>query len=194
MHLKIRKAIIPAAGLGHFVGDELFAVLLGDDIIQSEVPCLRQMMNVYEILESPVVAFQPVPWEEVSRYSIVSAQKIDESLYSIHSLVEKPMFDKAPSNLGIMGRYILTPEIFGTLDTHTAGAGGEIQLTDAINRLSAIRNIYAYQFEGKRYDVGDKMGFIKTTIEFALSREDLRKELKAYLESLFESPIFRKGR
>jgi UTP--glucose-1-phosphate uridylyltransferase len=188
-------------GLGHavwcarkFVGNEPFAVLLGDDIIQSKVPCLRQMIDAYERVESAIVAIQSVPQEEVQRYGIVSAKKTDESLYVIDSLVEKPKIEAAPSNLAIMGRYILTTEIFDILEEQQVGTGGEIQLTDAINRLSAIRNIYAYQFEGKRYDVGDKMGFINTTIEFALSREDLRNELKAYLGSLLESPIFRKGR
>ncbi|MBE3553889.1 MAG: UTP--glucose-1-phosphate uridylyltransferase GalU [Thermicanus sp.] len=180
-------------GLGHaiwsarkFVGDEPFAVLLGDDIVQAEKPCLKQMIEQYERYRSSIIGVKKVPEEEVSRYGIVDGKEIFERLYSINNLVEKPKQEEAPSNIAIMGRYILTPKIFEILDTLPPGAGGEIQLTDAISKLNQIEAVYAYEFEGTRYDVGEKMGFIKTTIEFALQRSELREELLQYLMEVVE--------
>lgn len=180
-------------GLGHaiwsarkFVGDEPFAVLLGDDIVQAEKPCLRQMIEQYERYRSSIIGVKRVPEEEVSRYGIVDGKEIFDRVYSINHLVEKPKKEEAPSNLAIMGRYILTPRIFEILDTLPPGAGGEIQLTDAISKLNQSEAVYAYEFEGTRYDVGEKMGFIKTTLEFALQRDDLRDELLQYLMEVVE--------
>ncbi|MBB6690494.1 UTP--glucose-1-phosphate uridylyltransferase GalU [Cohnella xylanilytica] len=180
-------------GLGHaiwcarkFIGNEPFAVLLGDDIVRSEpVPCLKQMMNVFEEVQSSVLAVQRVPQNEISRYGIVDPAEgadIDSSLIRVRGVVEKPAADKAPSNIAIMGRYILTPAIFDLLETQNTGAGGEIQLTDAIFRLLGDEAIYAYTFEGKRYDTGEKMGYLKTIIDFALERPDLGDQVRAYLE------------
>lgn len=180
-------------GLGHaiwsarkFVGDEPFAVLLGDDIVQAEKPCLRQMIEQYERYRSSIIGVKRVPEEEVFRYGIVDGKEIFDRVYSINHLVEKPKKEEAPSNLAIMGRYILTPRIFEILDTLPPGAGGEIQLTDAISKLNQSEAVYAYEFEGTRYDVGEKMGFIKTTLEFALQRDDLRDELLQYLMEVVE--------
>ncbi|WP_028988341.1 UTP--glucose-1-phosphate uridylyltransferase GalU [Thermicanus aegyptius] len=180
-------------GLGHaiwsarkFVGDEPFAVLLGDDIVQAEKPCLKQMIEQYERYRSSIIGVKKVPEDEVSRYGIVDGKEIFERLYSINNLVEKPKQEEAPSNIAIMGRYILTPKIFEILDTLPPGAGGEIQLTDAISKLNQIEAVYAYEFEGTRYDVGEKMGFIKTTIEFALQRSELREELLQYMMEVVE--------
>lgn len=175
-------------GLGHavwcarkFIGNEPFAVLLGDDIVQAEKPCLKQMMELYEEYQSSIIGVQPVPFGEVSRYGIVDGESLNERNYLVKSLVEKPGQELAPSNLAIMGRYVLAPEIFEILDNQETGSGGEIQLTDAISKLAQRKSVYAYNFEGIRYDVGEKMGFIKTTIEFALSRADLKNELLEYL-------------
>jgi len=183
-------------GLGHavwcarkFIGNEPFAVLLGDDIVQAETPCLKQLIDVYNVTKCSVVGVQPVPMHEVSRYGIVNVadQQIDSNYFKVLDLVEKPEVDKAPSNLAIMGRYILSPKIFEILDNLEAGAGGEIQLTDAISRLNSSEPVYACCFEGKRYDVGEKIGFIKTTLEMALHRKELRDELFEYLISLVEN-------
>ncbi|RCW47891.1 UTP--glucose-1-phosphate uridylyltransferase GalU [Paenibacillus prosopidis] len=180
-----------ARGLGHavwcarkFIGDEPFAVLLGDDIVKADKPCLRQMIEQYERYQSSVIGVQRVPEAEVSRYGIVDGKEIHDQLFSVSSLVEKPRQVDAPSNLAIMGRYILTPRIFGILDQLEPGAGGEIQLTDAISKLNAIEAVYAYNFNGTRYDVGEKLGFIKTTIEFALQRGELQRDLLEYLQSV----------
>ncbi|MFJ5770816.1 UTP--glucose-1-phosphate uridylyltransferase GalU [Psychrobacillus sp. NPDC093180] len=178
-------------GLGHaiwcarnFVGKEPFAVLLGDDIVQSETPCLRQLINIYEETHSSVIGVQTVPSKETHRYGIIDPASQVEKLYQVLNFVEKPTPGTAPSNLAIMGRYILTPEIFMFLKKQEIGAGGEIQLTDAIQKLNQIQRVFAYDFEGKRYDVGDKIGFVKTTIEFALQQEDLRDELSTYIKEL----------
>ncbi|MEH7884018.1 UTP--glucose-1-phosphate uridylyltransferase GalU [Bacillus sp. JJ1609] len=178
-------------GLGHaiwcarkFIGNEPFAVLLGDDIVQAEKPCLQQMIEQYERYNASILGVQKVNPEEVSRYGIVDGNCIGDRFYSVNSLVEKPAIEEAPSNLAIMGRYILNPRIFDVLDQQKPGAGGEIQLTDAIAGLNEYEAVYAYDFEGKRYDVGEKMGFIKTTIEFALQREDLRTDLLDYFSSI----------
>lgn len=175
-------------GLGHaiwcarkFIGNEPFAVLLGDDIITAEKPCLQQMMEKYDRYHSSIIGVQRVRDEEVSRYGIVDGIKVEEALYQVKHLVEKPQQGTTRSNLAIMGRYILTPEIFRILARQAPGAGGEIQLTDALDTLNQAEAVYAYQFAGTRYDVGEKMGFIQTTIEFALKRDDLRGDLLNYM-------------
>ncbi|MDM5359876.1 UTP--glucose-1-phosphate uridylyltransferase GalU [Peribacillus sp. ACCC06369] len=176
-------------GLGHavwcarkFIGDEPFAVLLGDDIVQSETPCLKQLINQFEETNNSIIGVQTVPEEETNRYGIIDPAFQDGRLYQVENFVEKPVLGTAPSNLAIMGRYILTPEIFSMLDQQEAGAGGEIQLTDAIQQLNQIQQVFAYDFEGKRYDVGEKLGFVKTTIEFALQNEEIKDELVEFLE------------
>ncbi|AHF08107.1 UTP--glucose-1-phosphate uridylyltransferase GalU [Desulfitobacterium metallireducens] len=181
-----------ALGLGHaiycarkFIGDEPFAVLLGDDVIHSEVPCLRQMMNHYERYGASIVGVQQVPLEETSKYGIVDGTEISDRLYSASDLVEKPQPEESPaSRLAIMGRYILNPEIFDILERVEPGKGGEIQLTDGLRELLKTQEILAYNFEGRRYDVGDKLGFVQATIEYALRREDLSEDLMSYLKNL----------
>jgi UTP--glucose-1-phosphate uridylyltransferase len=178
-------------GLGHaiwcarkFIGDEPFAVLLGDDIVQGDKPCLKQMIELYDRYSSSIIGVQPVSYDEVSRYGIIEGQSLNERLYNVENLVEKPEKGETLSNLAIMGRYILTPRIFDILGEHTIGAGGEVQLTDAIAKLNKLEAVYGYHFEGVRYDVGEKLGFIKTTIEFALQREELREELLEYMTNI----------
>ncbi|MFB5166797.1 UTP--glucose-1-phosphate uridylyltransferase GalU [Parageobacillus toebii] len=178
-------------GLGHavwcarkFVGDEPFAVLLGDDIVQAEKPCLSQLIEQYEHMGCSVIGVQPVPDEETHRYGIIEPWERIGNLYQVKRFVEKPPRGTAPSNLAIMGRYVLTPEIFYFLEKQEAGAGGEIQLTDAIQKLNEKQPVYAYSFSGKRYDVGEKLGFVKTTIEFALQNEELREDLIAFLRDI----------
>lgn len=178
-------------GLGHavwcarnFIGDEPFAVLLGDDIVQSETPCLKQLINIYEETRSSVIGVQTVPNQETHRYGIIDPSVQDGRQYQVKNFVEKPAKGTAPSNLAIMGRYILTPEIFMFLEQQETGAGGEIQLTDAIQKLNQIQRVFAYDFEGKRYDVGEKIGFVKTTIDMALQDQDLRAELLSYLDEV----------
>jgi UTP--glucose-1-phosphate uridylyltransferase len=178
-------------GLGHavwcarrFVGDEPFAVLLGDDIVQSEIPCLRQLIDQYQLTGSPIIGVQPVPEKETSRYGILDPDGREGRLYRVRSFVEKPPQGKAPSNLAIMGRYVLTPEIFAFLEKQEPGAGGEIQLTDAIARLNEVQQVYGYHFSGVRYDVGEKLGFIMTTLAFALRDEELSLPLINEMEKL----------
>lgn len=181
-------------GLGHavwcarkFIGDEPFAVLLGDDIVQAETPCLKQMMNVFDKTMSPVIGVQTVPDNETNRYGIIDPSSSEGRLYQVNNFVEKPEHGTAPSNLAIIGRYILTPEIFMFLEDQRVGAGGEIQLTDAIQQLNKIQRVFAYQFEGKRFDVGEKLGFIETTIEMALQDETLRPKLTEFMEKLLHN-------
>ena len=176
-------------GLGHaiwcarkFIGNEPFAVLLGDDIVQAEVPCLKQMIDVYDRYESSVVGVQPVPWEEVSRYGVIAGNKISERLMKAEQLIEKPAKEIAPSNWAIMGRYILTPRIFDLLEQQEAGVNGEIQLTDAIAKLGTLESIMAYHFEGQRHDVGEKLGFIETTLHYALQRPELKEDLLKFMK------------
>jgi UTP--glucose-1-phosphate uridylyltransferase len=183
-------------GLGHaiwcarkFVGDEPFAVLLGDDIVRAETPCLKQMIDQYNRYNASILGVQTVNEDEVSRYGIVDGNQIGNRFYGVNSLVEKPAREDAPSNLAIMGRYILNPRIFEVLENQEPGAGGEIQLTDAIAELNKHEAVYAYDFEGTRYDVGEKMGFIQTTIEFALQREDLKADLLDYLTNVMEREL-----
>lgn len=178
-------------GLGHaiwcarkFIGDEPFAVLLGDDIVQSDKePCLKQMINVFNEVQSSVLAVKRVEGNEVSRYGIVdpAEESAGTSLIRVKGVIEKPAPEKAPSNIAIMGRYILTPAIFDLLETQNIGAGGEIQLTDAIFRLLSQESIYAYAFEGRRYDTGEKLGYLKTIIDFALERPGLGDDVRSYL-------------
>lgn len=175
-------------GLGHaiycaraFVGEEPFAVMLGDDIIDAEVPVLKQMINVYEKCNCSIIGVQEVPEDEVERYGIVDAYYIDNRVYKVNNLVEKPVKSKAPSNMAISGRYIISPQIFGILEHTKPGAGGEIQLTDALKELLNYEVLYAYAFEGNRYDVGDKLGYLMATVDYALKREDLRDDFVKYL-------------
>lgn len=175
-------------GLGHaiwcarkFIGNEPFAVLLGDDIVQSDVPCLKQLINQYEKTFSSVIGVMEVPDSEIHRYGVIEPISTDSPLMQVKMFVEKPTKEEAPSNFAIIGRYILTPEIFRYLEQKKMGKGGEIQLTDAIEELNTIQRVFAYRFEGKRYDVGNQMGFIETTIDFALQREDLREEVKRFI-------------
>ncbi|MES9775035.1 UTP--glucose-1-phosphate uridylyltransferase GalU [Priestia megaterium] len=181
-------------GLGHavwcarnFIGDEPFAVLLGDDIVQAEKPCLRQLMDEYEKTLSSVVGVQAVADDQTHRYGIIDPLLAEGRRYQVSRFVEKPAPGTAPSNLMIVGRYILTPEIFTFLDQQETGAGGEIQLTDAIQRLNEIQRVFAYDFEGKRYDVGEKLGFIQTTLEFALERKDLGSDVLKMIEELVKA-------
>lgn len=178
-------------GLGHaiycaksFIGNEPFAVMLGDDIVDAEVPCLKQMIDVYNQYKTSVLGVQQVPKEDVSKYGIVDCIPLDERVYMVKNLVEKPDMDIAPSNVAILGRYIITPEIFEHLENTAPGKGGEIQLTDALESLITKEAMYAYDFVGKRYDVGNKMGFLEATVEFALKREDLKGEFSKYLKKI----------
>ncbi|GLI06388.1 UTP--glucose-1-phosphate uridylyltransferase [Paenibacillus tyrfis] len=180
-------------GLGHavwcarkFIGDEPFAVLLGDDIVHGETPCLKQMIEYYEKTESSVIGVQPVSQEETSRYGIIDPLDKQGRLYKVRQFVEKPPRGKAPSNLAIMGRYILTPEIFNILEEQEAGAGGEIQLTDAIQKLNELQHVFAYHFDGVRYDVGEKLGFILTSLDFALMNQELRSPLLHALQEIVD--------
>ncbi len=185
-----------ALGLGHavlrakeLVGNEPFSVVLSDDIIDSEIPCLRQMSDIYEFYGASVVALMEVPPESISSYGVVDAEPIDHQgvggrLFRIRNLVEKPKREDAPSNLAIVGRYILTPEIFTSIESIEPGKGGEIQLTDALKHLLRSRPIYGFKFEGKRFDAGDKLGFLQATVELALKRYDLGADFREYLKKL----------
>ncbi|MBP1996465.1 UTP--glucose-1-phosphate uridylyltransferase GalU [Paenibacillus eucommiae] len=178
-------------GLGHailcarkFIGDEPFAVLLGDDILQSSPPGLKQMMDVFEQTQTSVIGVQEVAWEDVSKYGIVSPVDGMSTFKWIDDLVEKPDRDEAPSNLAVIGRYIIEPEIFAILESLEPGRGGEIQLTDALRSLNRQHRMVAYPVQAKRYDVGDKLGYIEATIELALKRPELQEQVKAYIQSL----------
>ncbi len=171
-----------------FMGDEPFAVLLGDDVVYNpEKPALRQLMDIYESTGGSVLGCQNVPEEKVSAYGIVAGAKTDnERLMKVTDMVEKPAREEAPSRMAVLGRYIIKPQIFDILEKTEPGKGGEVQLTDALKVLAREDAVYAYDFEGKRYDVGDKLGFLKATVEFALRREDLGAPFKAYLQELTE--------
>jgi UTP--glucose-1-phosphate uridylyltransferase len=180
-------------GLGHavwsarnFIGNEPFAVLLGDDIVQSDIPCVQQLVNQYEETGSSIIGVQQVSRNETHRYGIIDPANVEDRRYEVSNFVEKPEQGTAPSNLAIMGRYVLTPEIFEFLEKQETGAGGEIQLTDAIQKLNESQRVFAYDFEGQRYDVGEKLGFVKTTIEFALQHEELRSDVLKVMEELLE--------
>ncbi|WP_105617549.1 UTP--glucose-1-phosphate uridylyltransferase GalU [Vallitalea okinawensis] len=168
----------------NFIGNEPFAVLLGDDIIHSEKPCLEQMMEVYEQYQTTILGVQRVPKEDVSKYGIVSGESKADRMYYVKDMVEKPKQSEAPSDVAILGRYIITPAIFDYLENQETGAGGEIQLTDSLRRLAMDEDMYAYDFVGKRYDVGNKLGFLKATVEFALMRDDLRDDFEQYLKEI----------
>ncbi|MDH9161990.1 MULTISPECIES: UTP--glucose-1-phosphate uridylyltransferase GalU [Staphylococcus] len=178
-------------GLGHaiysarqFIGDEPFAVLLGDDIVESDTPAIKQLINAYEDTGKSVIGVQEVEEDQTHRYGIIDPlTKIDRK-YEVRQFVEKPKPGTAPSNLAIMGRYVLSADIFDYLKNQGTGAGGEIQLTDAIERLNKDDQVFAYDFEGNRYDVGEKLGFVKTTIEFALKDDTMREDLKAFIKNL----------
>jgi len=180
-----------ALGLGHailcskhLVGDEPFAVFLGDDMVDSKVPCMAQLMSVYEETGSSVVALQKVPKNEISAYGVISGEEVSSGIHRVLDLVEKPPVEEAPSDLAIIGRYILTPEIFEILEQTGRGAGGEIQLTDGLKTLLETQQIHGIEFEGIRYDTGNKLGFLRATVEFALKRKDLGEDFRRYLKGL----------
>lgn len=181
-----------ARGLGHaiscartFIGNEPFAVLLGDDIVYNEeTPCLKQLLDVFAEYQTSILGVQTVPMEDTYKYGIVEGRQIDDRVYKVGGLVEKPVLGTTNSNVAILGRYIITPQIFDLLETAQPGSGGEIQLTDALQRLGDIQPIYAYNFEGKRYDVGDKLGFLSATVEYALRKDELRDKFIQYLKGL----------
>lgn len=168
-----------------FIGNEPFAVMLGDDIVDSKVPCLKQIIDIYNEYRTTVLGVQKVNEQEVDKYGIISAKHIEDRVYKVKDLIEKPEIDKAPSNIAILGRYIITPEIFSVLESLTPGKDGEVQLTDALKLLSKREAMYAYIFEGKRYDVGDKLGFLEATIDFALKKTDIKDDFIKYLKKLF---------
>ncbi|EUJ27465.1 UTP-glucose-1-phosphate uridylyltransferase [Listeria floridensis FSL S10-1187] len=177
-------AILQAKG---FVGNEPFVVMLGDDIVRSKVPCAKQLIDQYERTHSSVIGVQTVPHKETYRYGIINpADKLSDRLYNVKGFVEKPDPNDAPSDLAILGRYLLTPQIFDYLSTQEPGAGGEIQLTDAINRLNEIQRVFAYDFEGTRYDVGDKYGFIETTMKFALEHPEIKDDVRLLIDELYQ--------
>jgi UTP--glucose-1-phosphate uridylyltransferase len=180
-----------AKGLGHaiscakaFVGNEPFAVMLGDDVVDSSVPCLKQLIECYNEYKTTILGVQQVPESDVSKYGIVKGMYIEDRVYKVKDLVEKPAVEDAPSNVAILGRYIISHKIFDILENTAPGKGGEIQLTDALKTLVAQEAMYAYNFEGRRYDVGDKLGFLQATVEFALKREELKSEFMTYLRNI----------
>ena len=177
-------------GLGHaihcaksFIGNEPFAVLLGDDIVDASTPCLKQMIDAYDEYKTTVLGVQEVARENVDKYGILDVKHIEDRVYKVKDMVEKPSIEEAPSNIAILGRYIITPEIFNILKNQAPGKGGEIQLTDALQTLATKEAIYAYNFEGRRYDVGDKLGFLEATVDFALKRPELRDEFIEFLKT-----------
>jgi UTP--glucose-1-phosphate uridylyltransferase len=182
-------------GLGHaiycaksFIGNEPFAVLLGDDIVYSEKPCLKQMIEAYEEYKTSILGVQEVRQADVNKYGIIDGIHIEDRIYKVKGLVEKPTIEDAPSNVAILGRYIISAGIFEVLKETKPGKGGEIQLTDALRELAQKEAVYAYHFEGRRYDVGDKLGFLQATVEYALRREDIRKDFYDYLLTIMDHP------
>ncbi|MBU3209300.1 UTP--glucose-1-phosphate uridylyltransferase GalU [Clostridium algidicarnis] len=181
-------------GLGHaiycaksFIGNEPFAVLLGDDIVYNEEkPCLKQMIEVYDKYETSILGVQEVDKKDVNKYGILDGSIIEDRVYNVNDLVEKPSVDCAPSNVAILGRYIINPSIFEILEHTKAGKGGEIQLTDALKELTKKENMYGYNFIGRRYDVGDKQGFLEATVEYALRRDDLKDDFLKYLTNIIK--------
>ncbi|AEY68112.1 UTP--glucose-1-phosphate uridylyltransferase GalU [Clostridium sp. BNL1100] len=178
-----------AKGLGHaiycaksFIGNEPFAVMLGDDIVDSPVPCIKQLMDVYNEYQTTILGVQKVPLQDVTKYGVIGGTQIDERVYKVKGLVEKPEVEQAPSNIAILGRYIISPRIFEFLQTATPGKNGEIWLTDALQNLMEQEAMYAFDFEGDRYDVGDRIGFLKATVEFALKRDELKDDFTAFLK------------
>jgi UTP--glucose-1-phosphate uridylyltransferase len=182
-------------GLGHaiscassFIGNEPFAVLLGDDIVDAEKPALKQLIEIYDEYKCSVVGVQPVDVKDISKYGIVKpvGDFASERTFFVEGMIEKPSIEDSPSNYAGLGRYVLTPEIFSILNKLPLGAGGEIQLTDAIHQLTSIQKVIAHHFEGKRHDIGDKLGYIKATLDFGLKREELRAELLSYLSTILK--------
>lgn len=180
-----------ALGLGHaiycaktFVGNEPFAIMLGDDIVTHSKPCLKQLIEVFEQVDHSVLGVQTINPNHVSKYGIIGGEKLDDRLYRVDTMVEKPPVGQAPSNIAILGRYILTPEIFDALESTPPGKGGEIQLTDGMVALGKYQDIYAYDFEGRRYDTGDKLGFLKATVEFALKHPEVGSGFETYIKDL----------
>lgn len=182
-------------GLGHailcaksFVGDEPFAVLLGDDVVYNEEkPCLQQLLDIYDATGASVLGCQAVPQEKVSSYGIVASEATEyERIFKVNDMVEKPAVEEAPSRLAVLGRYVITPEIFAILEQTAPGRGGEIQLTDALKVLAKEQVMYAYDFVGRRYDVGDKQGYLEATVEYALRRPELRKKFLRYLQEMMK--------
>jgi len=179
------------SGLGHaiyiaksFIGNEPFAVMLGDDIVMSKKPCIGQMMERYDELGNSIIGVQQVSREAVSSYGVIGGKKVSEKLYKISEMVEKPAPENAPSNFAIMGRYIINPEIFGCIERTKPGKNNEVQLTDALAMLLENQDIYGYEFTGQRYDVGNKLGFLKATVEFALRQEEVKDDFLEYLKDL----------
>lgn len=184
MPLGLGHAVLTA---GHFIGDEPFAVLLGDDVVVSRKPVLQQMVEVFNEYKTSILGVQEVSEDVVHKYGIVDCKHVDENIFKVKDLVEKPKREDAPSRIAILGRYILTPTIFSYLETQEPGAGGEIQLTDGLKRLAKNEAMYAYIFKGHRYDVGTKMGFLQANIEFALRSPEVADDLKNYLAALHEN-------
>ena len=183
-----------AKGLGHaiycanfFAENEPFAVLLGDDVVASETPCLKQMIEQYETYQASILGVQTIPESETSKYGIIKGQKIGDRMYHVDDMVEKPAPGTAPSNVAVLGRYIISPDIFRCLEQTQPGAGGEIQLTDALRMLAEKEDLYAYDFIGRRYDVGSKQGYLEATVDFALDRPDLHDEFLQYLKKVVQT-------
>jgi UTP--glucose-1-phosphate uridylyltransferase len=180
-----------ALGLGHaiyqaknYVGNEPFAVLLADDIVDAERPALAQMIDVYEKYNAPVIATMQVEGEAISRFGVIDAEEVEPNVYKVRDMVEKPPLAEAPSDLAIIGRYIFTPDIFAAIEQTKPGAGGEIQITDAMRGLLKTKPIYAVKLSGRRHDAGDKLGFLIATVEFALKRDDLADDFRSFLKTL----------
>ena len=180
-------------GLGHavfcardLVGDEPFAVLLSDDLIEAPVPCLRQLMEIFAEKRESVLALRRVPEDQVRRYGIVQGKELTKGLYEVENMMEKPQPHETPSRLAIIGRYILRPEIFSLLENVTPGKGGEIQLTDGISQLARQKKVYGYEFEGEHYDIGDKFGFVRATVAYALKRPELKEQTREYLQAVID--------
>lgn len=191
IHFKRQKEM---KGLGHailqaktFVGNEPFAVLLGDDIVYNEKPCLKQLIELYEEKEGSVLGVQSVKAEDVSKYGIVDGKKIEDRTFTVNGLVEKPSVEEAPTNVAILGRYVISPEIFEILETTQPGKGDEIQLTDGLIELAKRETMYAYDFEGTRYDTGDKLGYLKATVEYALRHDTVKDQFKDYIKKLSDT-------
>ncbi len=180
-----------ALGVGHailqareLIGDEPFAVFFGDDLVRSSVPCIRQLIDVYNEKKASVIALEPVPLEDVHKYGIIRGKRDGDRLYRLEEMVEKPLREDAPSNLAIIGRYVLTPEIFEELERTPPGIGGEIQLTDAMRSLLNKQEFFGLVFEGKRFDTGNRLGFLKATVEYALEREDVGQDFRKFLKEI----------
>jgi len=181
-------------GLGHavlqakaFVGNEPFAILLGDDIVYHEKACLKQLIEVFDERQASVLGVQSVNREDVSKYGIVDGKQIDDRTYTVNGMIEKPSIDEAPTTVAALGRYVLTPAIFDILESTQPGKGGEIQLTDGLIELAKKESMYAYDFEGIRYDTGDKLGYLKATVEYALRHEGVNEKFKEYIKELNKS-------